>query len=88
MLSGKYVRDFPFFSRFYRGKVRLLLLLLVLLSTKLAQGLLVVFCLFCICRFLVSNKNAELIPVVFVYFVGFEILFIFDTEVVHLWVNT
>ena len=86
MLSGKYVSDFPFFSRF-RGKVRLLLPLLVLLSTKLAEGLLV-FCLFCIFRFLVSNKNAELVPVVFVYFVGFAILFIFDMEVVYLWVNT
>ena len=49
---------------------------------KLYQGLLVVFCfLFCIFRFLVINKNAELVHVFFVYFVGFLIRSIFVTKV-------
>ena len=44
---------------------------LLFLLTKFAQGSLVVFCcMFCIFRFLVSNKYAELIYVLFVYFVS------------------
>ena len=64
---------------FYRGKSTCIYLpLLFLFSTKLAQGLLIVFCpMFCIFQFLVSDKNAELNYVFFVYFVGFVICFIF-----------
>ena len=63
--------------------------LLVLLSTKLTQGLLVVFCfMFCIFRFLVSDKNSELIRVSFVYFVRFVIRFFFVNKVLYRRMNT
>ena len=80
------LRHFSLLPKHYSGKKYIFCFsLLVLISTKLAQGLLVVFCcMFCIFRFLVSNKNAELFHVFFVYFVGFVIRFIFATKVVYL----
>ena len=64
--------------------------LLILLSTKPErQGLLIVFSsMFCIFRFLVCNKNAELVHVSFICFVGFLILFILFTNVLYLQMNT
>ena len=37
--------------------------------------------LFCFFRFLVSNKFAELVHIIFVYFVGFVVRFDFVTKV-------
>ena len=55
-----------------------LYLFLSLLSTKVALGYLVVSCLLhCVFWFSVSNKNAKLVNLFFVYFIGFVIRFIF-----------
>ena len=65
--SCRFVRNFFFFTEVLPWKKYVFYFpLLVFLSTKLAQSLLVFCCMFCIFRFLVSNKNAELVHVFFI----------------------
>ena len=72
------IRYFSFFTEvLQRKKYAFHFPLLVLLSTKLAQRVLVVFCyLSCIALFLVINKNAELVHVFFVNVVKFVLNFV------------
>ena len=73
--SCRFPRHFFFFTEVLPWKKYVFYFpLLVLLSTKFAQDLLVFCCMICIFRFLVSNKNTEIVHVFFVYFVGFEVL--------------